>query len=108
MKISYPKKQSEFEIHSRLFQKLLDNGFDAKGEVIHINSSAPKGFRKCRFDIVIFENKIATKIIEVKNHVKTNFDTRQDKKYSAFGIELIYCTSIEAVEDVIMYLKGAK
>ena len=104
MKICYPKKQSEFEIHSRLFQKLLDKGFDARAEVIHINKKAPKGFKKCRFDIVIFENKIATKIIEVKNYDKTNFDTRQDKKYSAFGIDLIYCTSIESIEDVILKL----
>lgn len=105
MQIAYPNKQSEFEIHSRLFQRLLDEGFDARAEVIHINKKAPKGFKKCRFDIVIFENKVATKIIEVKNYEKTNFETRQDKKYSAFGIELIYCTSINSIESVIMSLR---
>lgn len=104
MKICYPKKQSEFEIHSRLFQKLLDDGFDARAEVLYIDKKAPKGYRQCRFDIVIFENQVATKIIEVKNYVKTNFDTRQDKKYSAFGLEIIYCTSIESIEDVILKL----
>ena len=96
--------QEEMMHFDMVHQKLLDRGFDARGEVSYRDKKAPRGYRQCRFDIVIFENQVATKIIEVKNYDKTNFDTRQDKKYSAFGIDLIYCTSIESIEDVMLKL----
>ncbi len=102
--ISYPKKVSEFEIQATLYSKLKLLGFDVKGEVTHRLEGQEKGFRQCRFDLVIFEKGKAVFIIEVKNHNKTSFTTRQDRKYSKYEAELMYCTSMGGVDNLIDYL----
>ncbi len=57
--IPYPKIKSEFEVQSKLFQKLKNLGYDARGEVPLEGTG--------RVELVIFENRIAKIIIEVKS-----------------------------------------
>lgn len=102
--IKYPYKESEFEIQAAIFNRLKELGYDVRGEVTDIQPEREKGFRQSRFDLVVFENKKAKFIIEVKNYKKTNFNTRQDLKYLQYEAELIYCSSINGIEDLIKYI----
>ena len=61
---------------------------------------------KCRFDIVILkEHEEVTEIIaivEVKSKLgdninKINYNGRQFKKYSSYGLPLLYCTNMSCV-----------
>lgn len=104
LQIKYPTKESEFEIQATLFNRLKELGHDVRGEVTDRQEGREKGFRQSRFDIVVFENKKAKFIIEVKNYKKTNFTTRQDVKYSQYEAELIYCSSIEGIDELIKYI----
>lgn len=56
--LQYPKRQSEFEIQAYLFSELKSLGLDVRGEV--------RAGRESRFDLVVFEERAATQIIEVK------------------------------------------
>lgn len=105
MKIPYPIKQTEFEIQAKLFSRLNSEGYDAKGEVSHTRNNQVKGYKHCRFDLVVFENKKAKFIIECKNHIKTTFNTRQDRKYAEYGIKVLYCMSNEDIEKIVLACK---
>jgi hypothetical protein len=100
MKIKYPKKVSEFEIQAELYSLLKDEeGYDVRGEVRVDDRKQPKGYRQCRFDLVVYEDKVAKFIIEVKDRKPKNFNknTRQFKKYSSFGIPLFYCFGLDEI-----------
>ena len=69
---------------------------DVRGEVKFKDKSEIKGYRQCSFDLVIFKEKKATYIIEVKNNKKEiSKNDRQFKKYSAFNLPLYYCYCVE-------------
>jgi len=104
MEIQYPEKQSEFEIQATLFNKLVSLGYDVRGEVTYRDLSAKKGFKQSRFDVVLFKDKKAILIIEVKNYKKENFETRQDIKYRGFGIDVVYLSSLEGIDDLVSYI----
>ena len=58
-KIPYPTgRVAEFEIQAELYNKLKNEGYDVRGEV---------KAKKSRLDLVVFENKKAKCIIEVKS-----------------------------------------
>lgn len=88
--MQYPKNASEFEIQAELYFGLRKLGFDARGEV-------PTS--KCRFDLVVFDNKQPVLIIECKKpaYVWRNKDVKWDArrrqevrqqidKYRCFGV----------------------
>lgn len=90
--ICYPIYESEFEVQAEIYSILKNLGYDIRGEV-STNYNA-------RFDLVVFENQTARCLIEVKkNRMIENIPKRrsnlyrrkQFKKYSNFGIPLIYC-----------------
>lgn len=56
-----PKKKTEFEIQSCLYQKLMEDGFDVAGGV-----SFRGNYQNTIFDIVVFSDRRAVAIIEVK------------------------------------------
>lgn len=94
MNISYPKRHSEFEIQALLFSALQLLGYDVRGEV----KSSP-----CRFDLVIFRNKEAICIIEVKKWIKkkTPSKTKQYDRYMSYGLPLVYCGHIEDIQETV-------
>ena len=100
MNIDYPKKFSEFEIQAQLYSKLLQSGYDVRGEV--------KAHR-CRFDLVIFdENKNAQAIIEVKNYrnlTSPNTLTKQYQKYKKFNKMLLYCCNKLQIESTLKQIQ---
>lgn len=108
MNIKYPNKLSEFEIHSDLYNKLKSLWFDVRWEVIDTSikeiSKNKKWFRKSRFDLVIFKNKIATHIIEVKNSKKHTMNTRQNIKYSMYNLPILYCMWLDDIDWIIEQL----
>lgn len=83
--IPYYSCDTEFEVQAELFCELKKRGYDVRGEVCYRNEEM-----QCRFDLVIFNNKIPRWIIEVKasdiKHRKELEDTRQGRRYRMFGI----------------------
>lgn len=104
--IQYPQMDSEFEIQAYLFAKLKAAGFDVRGEVqVHGMFGLRKAKASCRFDIVIYENGVATLIIEVKarvvNHKSTVDDTRQGKRYTTFGVPVWFVYGMSDAEKAL-------
>jgi len=86
--INYPKRQSEFEVQSHLYEILKSMGLNVRGEV---------KFEHCLFDLVIYdsENKPIC-IIEVKKRkegysIDRYKKTKQYAKYTQYGVPLIVC-----------------
>lgn len=108
MIIKYPDKLSEFEIHSELYNKLKLLWFDVRWEVTDTSIKKycknKKWFRKSRFDLVIFKDKTATHIIEVKNSKNHTMNTRQNIKYSMYNLPILYCMWLDDIELIIEQL----
>lgn len=108
-KIEYPTQHSEFEVHAELYGRLKEmDWFDVRAEV---KARGTHGLRKsktsCRFDIVLFIDKVAVCIIEVKDgktkHKTTVEDTRQGQRYPSFGIPVVFCYGFDDIQNVINY-----
>lgn len=67
--------------------------------------------RQCRFDLVIYENGEATRIIEVKSaRIKHKTDvtqTRQGHNYAQFGIPVTFVYGMDDANQFIRDLEGA-
>jgi type I site-specific restriction-modification system R (restriction) subunit len=99
-KISYPKEIYEWEIEAILYNKLLTYGLDARLQVYADESS------RCRFDLVVFVNKAAICIIEVKKQTikgrkKQLIALRQYKDYRRYGLPLIKCIGLKNIDKTI-------
>lgn len=98
MDIPYPKEESEFETQSKLMRELRKRNLDARGEVKDVDA---------RFDIVVFKNKRAICIIEVKKdsqfkrRKKINKESLQYLKYSRYNLPLIYCVGRKDLKKTI-------
>lgn len=103
--IDYPLFKSEFEIHAELYSKLIKESLDARGEVKWLTGRTQKGWKECRCDIVIFKNKIARVIVEVKRVKKDRNGSRQQMKYSLSGVPLLYCCGEDEVDKVVEMCK---
>ena len=103
--IKNPIKFSEFEVQATLYAILkFNHKLDVRGEVHYkMPTYGELKASSSRFDLVVFKNGEAICIIEVKNNKKTkiNENTRQFKKYSKFGIKLIYCMNMGFVNEVV-------
>ena len=100
--IPYPEKRTEFEVQSDMYQNLKSLGLNVRGEITESKnisklSNNKKGFKKCRFDIVVFNSEnVAVLIIEVKRGVESNSnftESRQYRKYKMYNLPLLYCWS---------------
>lgn len=103
--IQYPARTSEFEIQAELFQDLKQLGYDIHGEV-PTSWNRRTGTKGARFDLVIFRNKRAAVLIEVKSHLagrshKPTTQTKQYQRYSQYGLPVIYCTNLTQIEETI-------
>lgn len=90
--ITYPVKKSEFEIQAEVYNYLKNQNIDVRGEVNMRDINGKKGFKQFRFDLVVFQEKKAVLIIEVKSpghRVERFCNTRQFKKYSALNVGLL-------------------
>lgn len=103
--IRYPFHRSEFELQSDLYQRLKRDGMDVRGEV----PSRYSGAKSC-FDLVVFLNRHAVCLIEVKDSphdlVVIKRHTRQARKYSLYDIPLFYFTPTIPIETVVSQVKG--
>jgi hypothetical protein len=102
--IKKPKNYSEFEVQATLYAILkFNHKIDVRGEVSYKMPRAGElKVGNSRFDLVVFKNDKAICIIEVKNGKKVweNLNTRQHKKYSRFGLKLVYCMNMSFVKQV--------
>lgn len=94
--LEYPKRVSEFEIQSELFERLKQSGKNVRGEV--------KGY-KSRLDLVLYcGSNTAISVIEVKSrkrprkHVKIYKQT--SRYFSTFFLPILLCTSMQEIEIV--------
>ncbi len=100
--ICYPPYHSEFEVQAELYKQLSDC-YDVRGCVAarcHIGHNHPKVF----MDLVVFVNRVAQVVIECKNDGSTGLElkpgTRQHRRYSMFGVPVLKCGSMDAIESV--------
>jgi hypothetical protein len=95
-----PRVASEFEMQAELYFRLKRLGLDVRGEV-------PAEYQSERsfFDLVVFHGDYGAVIIEVKNsaalHAIYGGNVRQNRKYKAYDIPLVYYTTATPIEDVI-------
>ena len=95
--IEYPNKSNEFEIQAELYSLLKSYSINVRGEVVDKNIrnalGNKVGFKKSRFDLVVFDkNNIAKIIIEVKPCITRKKEgTKQFNKYSIYNLHLLYC-----------------
>lgn len=102
LEIAYPSKSSEFELHSYTYENLKAIGLNVRGEVVDYTGNRNIGGWKCCFDLVVFdEDYKAIKIIEIKNSPNHSKNTRQYKRYSEYGIPLVYLCSYDQIDDWI-------
>lgn len=103
MLVKEPQGRTEFEVQAYLWNELVKRGINARGEV----KARYDKRAYVRFDIAIFENGSLTQILEIKRSTikhKTSWeDTRQGKRYNAFGVpvKILY-----GIDDVNEYLKA--
>lgn len=107
--IHYPDNYSEAEIQFMLHSRLLALGYDSRLEVTERKNVKKafgnrKGFRQCRFDCVIFNDKQALCIVEVKKNKESSF-TRQNEKYRIYGLPLVYLFGVNDLEGCISRIK---
>lgn len=107
MNISYPNHISEFDTQAKLYCLLKEQGYDVFGEFVIRDPNGKKGYKQFRFDLVIFENKEAKCIIEVKTKdtPEINKEHRQYKKYSLFNIPIFYCYGDKDINTVLELVK---
>ena len=97
--IKHPTKVSEFEIHARLYAGIKLCGFHVRGDV------PAKGSRK-RLDLVIFENGLAIRIIEVKTKgcADKGPARRQAALYANYGIPIDFVWGNTEAKDYVKML----
>jgi len=99
--IPYPKTESEFEIQAFIYAELRALGVDVRGELVTVFFDGINGKQKhrtmCRFDLVIFENKIPIRIVEVKHGRKTFVSerARQCERYRKYGVPVTFVFGME-------------
>lgn len=92
----YPRQTTEFEIQAWLFMKLLDVGFDVRGETA---VRLPSG-KRCYFDLLVFdEDKRLKYIIEIKTFramgKRGTHEQNQSDNYCRFGVPVLYVYGME-------------
>jgi hypothetical protein len=105
-KISYPEKESEFEVQAFLFSSLKALGLDVRGEVqCHGAFGMRSKKASCRFDLVLFEDKEAVLVLEVKarpvKHKTSVEDTRQGRRYPHFGVPVRFIYGMEDAKEFL-------
>ena len=93
------KKYSEATIQAELYHRLRLLNIDCILEYPHL---APDN-RMARLDCVIVKDRQIVAIVEIKRRTK-GYDyqnTRQFKKYSSFGVPLIYCFGYHQIDETI-------
>ena len=106
--IKYPEIESEFEVQAFLYSELKKKGIDARGEVqTHGAFGLRPSKASCRFDVVVFENKKAILILEIKarkvRHKNGVENTRQGMRYPNFGVPVQF---IYGMSDAIDFLES--
>jgi hypothetical protein len=98
--ITQPLKRSEFEMQAELYFRLKKLGLDVRGEV-----PAKHEGERSFFDLVVFHGYFGAVIIEVKNSeaeaLRNGKKTRQNRKYKAYDLPLVYYTTTTPIESVI-------
>ena len=97
--INFDQSMTEFEVHAFIYSELKRHGVQVRGNI----SSPFGGGKVCRFDIVIFDNKKPTRIVEVKSGTNSQpcgmrGEGRQCFRYRQFGIPLIYVIGMDAAK----------
>ena len=101
--IKYPKRETEAEIQSILWQELKGRGLDARLQVWGVLGGRK---RKSRFDIVVFRDRVPQAIIECKSWSKyynakkqeqLENNTKQLRRYQSFGLPVFVCGRLDMI-----------
>ena len=107
--ITYPKKYSEFEIQSEVYQGIRSlTSLDVRGAVLSWCDDGGK-IRRVFLDLVVFKEKKAVAIIECKNHTKSRkrvLGKRQTRRYGKFMVPVICCFTMDDVLSIVEIVRG--
>jgi hypothetical protein len=104
MIITYPDKLTEFDIQSKICSFLINSWYDVKWEITVRNCSKIRWQKQCRFDLVIFKDKIAKIIIEVKNW-SWKISKRQIIKYYKFWLPVFSFNENDSLDYILLKIK---
>ena len=105
--IPYHAHASEFEVQAELYRRLRGMGLDVRGEVKTQFEQKTKRDRAsaCRFDLVLYENKTAVHIFEVKRHATRHKNgveaTRQSQRYRTYGLPVTYVYGMADIPEAL-------
>ena len=90
MRIGYRETESEFEAQAWIYWKLRERGFDVRGEV-KVEGDL-RDSRGCRLDLVIYIDKVAVRVIEVKSERRMTRCNKRPRKYAKldYPLDLVY------------------
>lgn len=95
-------RPSEFEVQAFLWSGLKSLGIDVRGEV---RWQQKKPRIHCRFDLVIYEEAKAVRIIEVKaapvKHKHGLHNTRQGTRYCKFGVPVTFVYGMSDAQEFL-------
>jgi hypothetical protein len=108
--VPYPWRPSEEDIQTVLLAKLWKAGYDAHSQV---RLRPRPGYQGARFDIVVFVDKKAALIVEVKKGSRRarpasylKFPTAQTERYRALtGVYTILLRGINNVDTVLAHIR---
>jgi len=83
--VPYPKKKNEFELQVEVYNALKAKNLDVRGEV-KLKFHRRRG---ARFDLVVFKNKKALAVIEVKDGERHNPNQEHSKAGYYFDISQV-------------------
>ncbi len=103
--VQYPEGTSEFEVQAELYLRLKRMGLDCRGCVAAWCDDFGKNHRVF-LDLAVFnDEKELVAIIEVKNWDREvsalGHHTRQQRRYSKFGVPVILCSGIARIEEAV-------
>lgn len=104
--MKYPTHESSAEVQAILYTRLKDLGYDVFLEVpednCYYNDRFKKGFRKARYDIVIFSRKIPKIVIECKNSNSHKTGLKQVRLYEILSkCIVLLCQNKKQIEETI-------
>lgn len=106
--IPYPDFESEFEVHAKMYSALVGQGLDVRGCVKSKCNDGGK-LASCYPDIVVFKDRQAVCIVEVKNYREIygqGLGKRQFRRYNLFGVPLFTCLNSSQIDLTVSQVLG--
>ena len=109
-KITYPERNSEFEVQAALFSALLREGYVVRGEVEKRVLVVGGRTAVCRFDLVVYDAQhtplviLEVKANAIRHKVPLQY-TRQGRRYPRFGVPVWFVYGLDGVDTAMVNVR---